>query len=188
MPPPIVTVKMTHPCRAPAPDGLPLLVETGARLSEALRAKWEDVDLEGGTWRVPSPKSGHPQIIPLSRSTVALLRRLPRLASSPYVVVGRHMDRSRTDLRDAWARVKARAAKTAPSVADVHVHDPRRSFGLAIAKSAGLHVASKLLRRSSVRITKQVYAPLGLDDLRKAVQKRADALPFAPKMKETGRR
>lgn len=161
--------------------GLRLLAETGARLSEALRAKWEDVDLEGGIWRVPSPKSGHPQVIPLARSTVALLRRLPRVVKCPFVVVGRQVSRPRADLRDAWARVKERAAKTEPSVADVHVHDLRRSFGLAIAKSAGLHVASKLLRHSSTRVTEQVYAPLGLDELRKASQKRADALPFAAK-------
>lgn len=168
--------------------GLRLLVETGARLSEALRAKWEDVDLEDGTWRVPSPKSGHPQIIPLPRSTVALLRRLPRVEKCPYIVVGRHGDRPRTDLRDAWARVKTTAAKTAPNVADVHVHDLRRSFGLSIARSHGLHVASRLLRHANTTVTEQVYAPLGLDELREASQKRADALPFAPKAKETGRR
>lgn len=167
--------------------GLRILVETGARLSEALRAKWEDVDLEGGTWRLPSPKSGYPQIIPLSRSTVALLRRLPRVVKCPYIVVGRHGDRPRPDLRDAWARVKTTAAKTEPSVADVHIHDLRRSFGLAIAKSHGLHIASKLLRHSSTMITERVYAPMGLDELRKAVEKRADALPFTPKVKGTGR-
>ncbi|MGZ5380904.1 MAG: tyrosine-type recombinase/integrase [Thermoanaerobaculia bacterium] len=164
--------------------GLRLLVETGARLSEALRAKWEDVDLEDGTWRVPSPKSGHPQIIPLPRSTVALLRRLPRVEKCPYIVVGRHGDRPRTDLRDAWARVKTTAAKTAPNVADVHVHDLRRSFGLSIARSHGLHVASRLLRHANTTVTEQVYAPRGLDELREASQKRADALPSLPRRKK----
>jgi integrase len=161
--------------------GLRILVETGARLSEALRAKWEDVDFEGATWRLPSPKSGYPQIVPLPRSTVALLRRLPRIVGCPFIVAGRKANRPRADLRDAWARVKAAAGKTAPSVVDVHIHDLRRSFGLAIARAHGLHVASKLLRHSSTKVTEQVYAPLGLDELRKAVEKRADALPFAPK-------
>lgn len=159
--------------------GFRLLVETGARLSEALRAKWEDVDLRGQTWRVPSPKSGYPQIIPLSRASVALLRRLPRLGV--FIVAGRSPKKPRADLREPWARIKEAAGKKVKTVADVHIHDLRRSFGLAIARAHGLHVASKLLRHSSTKVTEQVYAPLGLDELRKAVEKRTDALPFAPK-------
>ena len=165
---------------------LRLLLETGARLSEALRATWGDIDLEGGTWRVPSPKSGHPQVIPLTSSTAALLRRLPRVTSCPYIIVGRNVKKPRADLRDAWARVKTTAAKTAPTVADVHLHDLRRTFGLHVARKAGLHVASRLLRHADVRVTERVYAPLGLDELRKAVEKRTDALPFPSKAK--GRR
>ena len=54
----------------------------------------------------------------------------------------------------------------------------RRTFGLHVAKAAGLHVASKLLRHGDVRITEKVYAPLGLDDLRTALEKRAPVLTF----------
>ncbi|HQR66959.1 MAG TPA: integrase arm-type DNA-binding domain-containing protein, partial [Thermoanaerobaculia bacterium] len=86
-----------------------LLVETGARLSEALRAKWEDLDLDAGTWRIPSPKAGHPQVVPLSRSIVAKLKRLPRLGS--YVVAsqsaGKPGEKPRFDLKKPWERVLA---------------------------------------------------------------------------------
>ena len=70
----------------------------------------------------------------------------------------------------------------------VGTDDLRRSFGLSIARSHGLHVASRLLRHANTTVTGQVCAPLGLDELREASQRRADALPFAPKAKETGRR
>ncbi|GBC80567.1 Tyrosine recombinase XerC [bacterium HR09] len=45
-----------------------LLMETGARSSELLRARWEDVDLEAEPpyWRIPSPKAGTPQVVPLT--------------------------------------------------------------------------------------------------------------------------
>jgi integrase len=168
-----------------------LLVETGARLSEVLRARWEDVDLDGGLWRLPSPKSGHPQMIPLARSTVAKLRRLGRLG--PFIIAGRQDEKPGTppkprhDLKGPWERVKARAAKKAPTIRDVHVHDLRRSFGLAIARSAGLHVASKLLRHGDVRITAAVYAPLDIDTLRDAVERRVLPLPFASEKKPAGR-
>ncbi|HQR44587.1 MAG TPA: hypothetical protein PK598_01065 [Thermoanaerobaculia bacterium] len=63
-------------------------------------------------------------------------------------------------------------------LADVHIHDLRRTFGLHVAKAAGLHVASKLLRHGDVRITERVYAPLGIETLRAAVEKRSEVLPF----------
>ena len=64
-----------------------LLLSTGARKSEVLRAKWEDMDLEARTWRIPSPKAGHPQTVPLPNTAVAMLENTPRLG--PWVVPGR---------------------------------------------------------------------------------------------------
>ena len=142
-----------------------LLIETGARRSEVLRAKWEDVDLDQGLWRIPSTKVGRPQVQPLLDSTIALLSGLER-TTSPYVIAGRFPDRPRADLKKAWERI--REAARAP---DVHVHDLRRTFGLKVAKAAGLHAASKLLRHTTVRETERVYAPLGIDDLRAALEK-----------------
>lgn len=91
------------------------------------------------------------------------------------------MQRPRPDLKGPWDRLRAAA-----QLEDVRIHDIRRSFGLEIARKAGLHVASKLLRHSSVKVTEQVYAPLGIDELRDAVEKRADVLPF-PDQKKNAR-
>ncbi len=159
--------------------GFRLLVETGARLSEVLRARWADVDLDAGLWRIPSPKSGHPQVVPLGSRTVAMLARLSR--KGPYVVAGRKAEEPRADLKKPWERLRTEAA-----LGDVRIHDIRRSFGLEVAKKAGLHVASKLLRHSSIKVTEAAYAPLGLDELREAVEKRADVLPFPEQKKSAG--
>jgi integrase len=174
-------------------------VETGARLSEVLRAKWEDIDFEAGTWRIPSPKTGTPQVVPLNSQTMALLRRLPHVEKCPYICSGRYLDRPRADLKDAWQRVKDRAdaeldkawkrgrapaGTNAPTVADVHVHDLRRTFGLHVARKAGLHVASQLLRHADIKVTQKVYAPLGIEELRTAVENRGIAIAFPqPKKK-----
>lgn len=163
---------------------LRLLVETGARLSEVLRAKWEDVDFDAGTWRIPSPKTGTPQVIPVNSQTLAFLRRLARVEKCPYICAGRYLDRPRADLKDAWQRVKDRASKKAPTVTDVHVHDLRRTFGLHVARKAGLHVASQLLRHADIKVTQKVYAPLGIEELRTAVENRGVAIAFPrPKKK-----
>lgn len=156
-----------------------LLIETGARLSEVLRAKWADVDMTAGDWRIPSPKSGHPQVVPLGSRTVAMLQKLAK--KGPYIVAGRKAEEPRADLKRPWERLRVEA-----ELGDVRIHDIRRSFGLEVARSAGLHVASKLLRHSSIKVTEAVYAPLGLDELRQAVERRADVLPFPDQKKNAG--
>ena len=65
----------THPHERAA---FVLLLSTGARLSEVLRARWADIDLAAAEWRLPSPKAGYPQLIPLPKSAITMLRDLPR--------------------------------------------------------------------------------------------------------------
>jgi integrase len=139
-----------------------LLIHTGARKSEVLAARWEQIDLEAGTWRIPSPKAGDPQVMPLDEHTMALLRGAER--REPWVVPGRRADQHRRDLKRPW-----QAIREATGLMDVTIHDVRRTFGLRVSKQAGLHVASKLLRHSEIRVTERVYAPLGIDELREAM-------------------
>jgi len=155
-----------------------ILIETGARLSEVLHAQWSDMDLDTGVWRIPSTKAGRPQVVPLAPSTVAVLAGLKR--DGPFVVAGRYHDRPRSDLKRPWAKLQ-----TAAGIEDVHIHDLRRTFGLHIARRAGILVASRLLRHSDIRVTERHYAPLGLDDLRKALDAReADVIPLRKKAEE----
>ena len=161
-----------------------LLIATGARCSEVLRAKWADVDLDAAIWRIPSPKSGHPQVIPLGAEASTLLREAPRVLRSPWLIPGRYAERHRVDLDKPWREIREVA-----EVPDAHIHDLRRTFGLAVARTAGLHVASKLLRHSTVTVTEQVYTPLGIDDLRAGLDKmeRARAKVIPLRLSEEGR-
>jgi integrase len=84
----------------------------------------------------------------------------------PYVIPGRDPQRPRSDLKRPWNKVKEKA-----NIPDVRIHDVRRTYGLAVARRAGLHVAQKALRHSDIRVTERVYAPLGLDDLRESLEK-----------------
>lgn len=143
-----------------------LLLHTGCRLSEALRAKWADVDVEAGRWTIPSTKSGKPQIVPLAPTVVEMLKNLPH--AGLYVVAGAEPDVPRADLKKAWDSL--RLAAKLPD--DVHLHDMRRSYGLAIAREAGIAVASKLLTHSDIRVTAKHYAPFLDADLREAQKKR----------------
>jgi len=143
-----------------------LLLHTGCRLSEALRATWSDFDLTAGRWTIPSTKSGKPQVVPLSEVVVEMLKKVPHTAV--YVAAGADPDVARTDLKKPWTKL----CKDAKLPDDVHLHDLRRSYGLAIAREAGIAVASKLLTHSDIRVTAKHYSPFLDADLREAQKKR----------------
>jgi len=156
-----------------------MLIETGARKTEVLSARWDDIQFDDGLWRLPDTKSGRPQIIPLSSTIIARLRLLPQLGT--WVFPSPKGEGHRQDIKRAWVQVKEAA-----EIPDVKLHDLRRTFGLHIARSAGLHVASKLLRHSSIKVTESHYAPLGVDDLRSALEKRtADVVQLSGKRKDS---
>ena len=144
-----------------------LLLDTGARLSEVLRAKREDFDLDeedhAGTWRIPSPKAGRPQAVPILPHVGAVVAETPqarrrrrfscRAGTLSFIV---------PTLKKPWDALRT-AAKLGD---DVHIHDLRRSFGLRVTRAQGIFAASKLLRHSDSRITEKVYAPLAPEDVR----------------------
>lgn len=166
--------------------GLLLLMTTGARLSEALRATWADLsDLEGErpTWTIPSPKAGTPQAVPLPANVVKVLRSLPR--RGPFIVAGRAKLAPRRDLKGPWLRALTRARLTG---AGLTIHDLRRSHGLEVYRTSGLLAAQKLLRHSDPRVTAAVYVPLAAEDLRGAQEKRAALLKFKTPKAAGGRR
>ena len=158
-----------------------VLIETGCRSSEALKMRWEDVNLETGVWTLRSPKAGRVQHQPLPIPTVRGLAALPRHTTAPWVFPGRDPAKPRASFRDAWRKLVEQA-----QLQGVTIHDLRRSFGLRVARFSGVLVASRLLRHSDVRITANVYAPLGLDDLRHAAEKAAKVLPMPAKRKARG--
>jgi integrase len=164
-----------------------LLVDCGARLSEVLRAKWSDFDLDeethAGTWRIPSPKSGTPQAIPILPHVGAIVAATPRLVDAPYVVTGRVASVHRHDLRKPWKALME--AAEIPS--DFHVHDTRRSFGLRATLSVGLFAASKLLRHATTAVTEKVYAPIAPEQMRTFAENAEEARVLAFKRKKAAK-
>lgn len=165
-----------------------LLLDTGARLSEILRAKREDFDLDpddhSGTWRIPSPKAGRPQAVPIIPAVGAVVASTPPLDDGPWLVPGRNGTVHRTDLKKPWAAIKV-AAKLGP---DVRLHDIRRTYGLRVTLTSGIFAASKLLRHSDSRVTERVYAPLNVEDLRGFAEESAKVVSLRDRKRSRTRR
>ncbi len=115
---------------------LALLAVTGARRGEALKAKWENVDLERGLLTVPRSKSGRTRHVPLSAVAVAILQR--QLAKrqlhpeNPHVFPSTRREGQPVEgVRGAWRRARA----TAGLPDDLRIHDLRHSFASALANA-----------------------------------------------------
>lgn len=139
-----------------------LLLETGARSGEVLAAKWADFDLDEKepSWRLPDPKAGTPQVVPLAPETAAWLRELPRVGL--WVIPGENGPRY--DLKKPWERIR-KAAR----LEDVRIHDIRRTVGKLIAQAAGIHTASAVLRHHDIGVTAKHYSPVQDAERRKAL-------------------
>lgn len=154
-----------------------MLMKTGARLGEVLHAKWEDFDFDSLLWTMPDTKAGHKQIIPIHQTLVEELQLLPR--KGLYVVLGKNPLKPRYDLKNAWTAVLA-----ASGIKRAMLHDLRRTFCVRIARTAGLQIASKLLRHSDLRTTARHYAPIEAEQMREALEKNEAAVLQFKKKKE----
>jgi integrase len=158
-----LTEEQTKSAESPfAIAALGLLVLTGARLSEILNLKWENVDLENGLLRLPDSKTGA-KLIYLNAAAINLLRTMPRMADNPYVIAGKNPGARLINLQKPWRRIRAKA-----NLADVRIHDLRHSFAsVAAGTGMSLPMIGKLLGHSQP-VTTARYAHLAVDPIRAA--------------------
>ena len=159
-------------------DFVLLSLLTGARKSDVISMRWEDVSLGRGEWRVPDPKNSVPYTVLLTTEAVAILRsRLPDEGTDPSAkeaIFVFHSD-SKTGFIDkpkkGWARILERSG-----ISDLRIHDLRRSLGSWQAKSgASLAIIGKSLGHKTAAAT-MIYARLDQDPVRASVEKATTAM------------
>jgi len=57
---------------------LQILKDTGMRRGEALNLEWDDIDFERRVVRIKAEKNSYPRVLPLSRTAITYLQRLPK--------------------------------------------------------------------------------------------------------------
>ena len=141
---------------------------TGARRSEVLTMKWEDLDLQQAIWRIPDTKAGRPHTIPLPIPVIQELLKLPRLEGNPFVFCGRWGRSHLINVSKLWRRIRKEAG-----LDDVRIHDLRRTLGSwLVAAGASLPLIGKALNHSNQGTT-AIYARLQLDPVRVALEANA---------------
>ncbi len=145
----------------------PLLLVTGARKSEWLGARWENLDLAQGLWHKPVTKTGRKTAL-LPPQAVAILEALPSRDKSPWVFPGYGKSGHMRDGFEAWNRIRDRA-----KIPDLRQHDLRHSFASFLAnRGTSIQIISKLLGHANIATT-QRYSHIRDDAQREALEANA---------------
>ena len=141
------------------------LLSTGARLNEALQAKWEQVDLDNAIWRIPASnsKSKKSRAVPLNDSAMWVLSQLWTKGKHDYLFVNEATNKPWVTLTRAWYRLRAKAG-----IENLRVHDLRHSFASFLANAGqSLLLIQQLLGHADPRTTLR-YAHLSGEKLKEA--------------------
>jgi integrase len=158
-------------------DIVRMLLLTGARRGEVLAAKWDDIDLNAGTWRKPgsTTKQKTEHEVPLSAAARALLKDLHARSAPKAVWLFPARDGHRKDIKDAWARLCRDA-----DIKGARAHDLRHTYASVLA-SAGqsLPIIGALLGHATPTTTAR-YTHLFSDPLREAAERAGEILSGQP--------
>lgn len=178
-----------------AANCLRLLLLTGSRAGEALRAEWSEFDLTRGVWTKPShhTKQKKTEHVPLSTPAIELLRSIkPRNAAGPLFPGTKRKGKDgkltggekRVSLKRPWLQAcKAAGLAEAYTVQGkrkkmliryrptVRLHDLRHSYAShLVSNGVGLQIVGKLLGHVQASTTMR-YAHLQDEALRAATNR-----------------
>jgi integrase len=142
-----------------------LLLLTGARKTELLRAKWEHVDLDRRSWHIPTTKTGKPRHVPLSQAAVDIIERLARWHNCPWLLPNPDTRLPYTDIKRVWDTARDEAG-----LHGLRLHDLRHSAAsFMINAGIDLYAVGRILGHADHQST-QRYSHLANDTLMRAVE------------------
>jgi len=143
-----------------------MLLLTGARKSEVLKAKWHNFDFERRTWQIPGTdtKTGKTRTIPLSDSALEVLDKIKYVDGCPYVFPNPETQKPFTSIFRSWDTARKKAG-----LGEVRIHDLRHSFSSFLINSGrSIYEVSELLGHTQIKTTMR-YAHLANQTLLDAV-------------------
>jgi integrase len=169
-----------------AANALRLLMLTGAREDEVLKADWAQFDLKRGIWTKPSHHTKQKRIehVPLSESVLDLLHDMHLKNKSGQLFPGADGKRARVTLRRPWVQackaaglveIETHKGKRRKVVykyrPTLRIHDLRHTFAShLISNGMSLHVVGKLLGHTQPQTTAR-YAHVADEALRDATNR-----------------
>lgn len=157
-----------------AADCMRLIMLTGCRPAEAMKASWPQFDSEPGYWVKPSAHVKRRKIdkVPLSPPSLELLDQLRKKRKGRWVFPGDITDEPLKTINHVWVHVRnhAKLAKDEKG-RNARPYDLRHTFAsIGAGGGLGLPIIGKLLGHTQARTT-QKYAHIGDDPARQAAEK-----------------
>jgi len=146
-------------------DFIHISLLTGARKSNVLAMRWDEISFDRAEWRIPETKNGEALTLPLVEDGIKILKAIKKTNTGKYVFEGEGRTGHLADPRKAWVRILKRAA-----IEDLRLHDLRRSLGSYQAiLGANSYTIGKSLGHKSQAAT-AIYARMNLDPVRASME------------------
>jgi integrase len=152
------------------------LLSTGARLNEALQAKWKDVYRANKLWRIPATNSKSKKVrsVPLNASAIEVLDQLDTEGTHEYLFVNRDTQKPYTTIHKTWNRLRIKAG-----LPRLKVHSLRHQYASFLVNGGRtLYEVQQILGHSDPSVT-QRYAHLSTKSLQDAANSASDAINAA---------
>lgn len=152
---------------------------TGARRSNVLAMRWQDINFERAEWRIHETKNGTPQTVTLSPEAIEILSNRKASDNGEFVFPGFGKVGHLMEPKKGWKRILERAG-----IDNLRIHDLRRTLGSWQAKTgASLAIIGKSLNHKNQNTT-AIYARLDLDPVRVSVNTATSAMLAAAGLKD----
>ena len=152
------------------------LLSTGARLNEALQAKWSHIDRRSKVWRIPSEisKSKKVRSVPLNDTALAILDDLKTEDKYDHLFVNVKTGKPYTTIHKVWNRLRKDAG-----LPHLRIHDLRHAFAsYLISNNRSLFEVQQILGHSDPSVT-QRYTHLSTKALQEATSAASDVITDA---------
>jgi len=148
-----------------------LVLMLGKRRTEMLEARWSDVNLVEGLWKIGLTKNGQPDFVVLPPQVGKLMAALPSRGESSWVFPG---DRSGQPLKapyKAWQQIREQA-----KILDVTIHDLRHTTASwMVGQNFSLALVGKALNHADPTTTNR-YVHAMNDAVRAAKEQTINAM------------
>lgn len=162
-------------------DFILLSLLTGARKSNVMSMRWDELDLKNGTWSIPAEKTKtrRAQLIPLGAIEKGVLTDRKQLLKHseeidddcPWVFPGKGASGHMVDPGNAWESLRSDLG-----MSDLWLHDLRRSLASSMANTgADVSIVRAALNHTDTRTTLKAYIRTNQQVQLQARQKAQDA-------------
>ena len=141
------------------------LLSTGARLNEALQARWDHIDKANRVWRIPAATSKSKKLrsVPLNDAAIEVLGALDTEDDFDHLFVNPKTKKPYTTIHKVWERIRIQAG-----LPQLRVHDLRHSYASFLINSGRtLYEVQQILGHSQPQVT-QRYSHLSTKTLQEA--------------------